>query len=108
MVSRGLYHKYRRLVERLGLRQVDVYRQVRDGKTTDVVRIMDPSTSKVFLVDLNAPREALTFTEFLDRVLEGARSAQVPLPDRLVAEVKRCAAELDKAQSAEVEQPQRA
>ncbi len=104
MVSRSLYHKYRRLVERLGLRQVDVYRQMRDGRITDVVRIADPSTNKVFLVDLGAPREALTFTEFLDKVLEGARAAQVPLPDRLVAEVKRCAAELDEAQSAKIEQ----
>lgn len=97
VVSRAIYHKYRRLVEALGLRQLDVYR-VRDnntGKQKDVVRVFDPSTGKVVVVDLGNVRESLSYQEFLSKVLEGVRKAGIPLPDRVVANVLSEAQKLD-------------
>ena len=96
MVSRAVYHRYRRLVEALGLRQVDVYRVVSDGRLKDVVRVADISSGKVFVVDLGTVRESLGFKEFLERVLDGARKAGIHLPDKLVASVLAQAEAMDK------------
>jgi hypothetical protein len=97
MVSRAVYHKYRRLIEALGLRQLDVYR-IRDnstGKLKDIVRVSDPSTGKVVVVDLGTVRESLSYQEFLSKVLDGVKNAGIPLPDRLVANVMSEAKRLD-------------
>ena len=59
---------YKAVVELLGLRQLDVYRQVKGGSVTDVLRLLDPATRKVYMVDLGAPRESLSLEEFAKRV----------------------------------------
>ncbi len=97
MVSRAVYHKYRRLIEALGLKQLDVYR-IRDnssGKLKDIVRVSDPSSGRVVVVDLGTVRESLSYQEFLTKVLDGIKRAGIPLPDRLVANVMNEAKRLD-------------
>lgn len=95
MASRSVYHKYRRLVEALGLRQVDVYRVVSDRRPKDIVRVADISSGKVFMVDLGTVREALGFREFMERILEGARGAGIHMPDKLVSSVLAQAERMD-------------
>lgn len=97
MVSRAVYHKYKRLIEALGLRQLDVYR-IRDNSTSklkDIVRASDPSSGRVVVVDLGTVRESLSYQEFLAKVLDGIKKAGIPLPDRLVANVMNEAKRLD-------------
>ena len=59
---------YKAVVELLGLRQLDVYRQAKGVGVTDVLRVLDPAGRKVFLVDLGAPRESLGLEEFAERL----------------------------------------
>ncbi len=80
---------YKRIVEELGLRQLDVYR-VRDSKGTlkDVLRLFDPATNKVFTLDLGKVREALQPGEFLEAIIKAADEAEVRLPDRIVTRLR--------------------
>ncbi|GAB6148461.1 hypothetical protein [Stetteria hydrogenophila] len=99
MASRVVYSRYRRLVEALGLRQLDVYR-VRDqstGRLKDVIRLLDPASGKVAVIDLGTLRESLTYQEFLSKVLEGVEKAGITLPERIVGNVMEKAKQLDES-----------
>lgn len=80
---------YKRIVEELGLRQLDVYR-VSDGKggLKDVIRILDPTTNKVFTIDLGRIREAVKPLEFLEALVKASSENGVTLPERKVNELR--------------------
>ena len=104
-MSRKVYTRYRDIVEYLGYKQLDVYRVMEDGKTIDIIRIMDPMTGKVGVVNLNAPRESLSYTEFLELVIEGAKKAGLPLNERRIALLRE---KLAKSQGTVQEEPSQA
>ena len=89
-MSRGVvYTKYRYIVEMLGYKQVDVYRvpRVEDGKKVgfkDVIRIMEPMSGKVAVIDLEVTRESLSLLEFMEKIVEGAGKAGLPVFERNV------------------------
>ena len=100
MVSRRIYTKYKVLVHSLGLKQIDIYRVQAGGKEgrrlTDVVRVMDPASNKVAVIDLGTVREALSYTAFLDKLLEGLEKAGIKVSERRIQVARRKAEELDK------------
>jgi hypothetical protein len=63
-MTRKVYTKYRRVLEELKLRQLDVYR----FKDRDVLRVMLPDGS-VKLVELPRKREEMTLEEFKKHIL---------------------------------------
>ena len=63
-MTRRMYTKYKRVLEELKLKQLDVYR-VRDR---DILRIMLPDGS-VRLVELPRRREEMTVDEFKKHIL---------------------------------------
>ena len=83
-MTRKVYTQYKNIVEYLGYKQLDVYRIVRDGKTVDIIRLMDPMSGQVGVIDLDAPREALSYREFLEKVIEGLEKAGLPVNERRV------------------------
>ncbi|MCE4603254.1 MAG: hypothetical protein F7C08_00195 [Desulfurococcales archaeon] len=87
-MSRKIYTKYKDVVEYLGFKQLDVYRVESEGRTVDIIRIMDPMTGKVGVVNLGAAREALSMSEFLENVVKGAEEAGLPVNERRVATLK--------------------
>ena len=90
MARGGLYTKYRRIIEMLNLRQLDVYRVTHDkAGAKDLLRIMDPSSGKIVIVDLETTREALTFGEFLERLVYKLKEQGITLDDRLVERIRR-------------------
>ena len=88
MASRKRFTVYKRIINELGLMQLDVYRVVEDGKTLDIVRIYDPAKNKVFLVNLGVTREALTPLEFIEKLEKAASEAGVTLPERKLKQLK--------------------
>jgi len=77
-----IYTKYKALIEMVNLRQLDVYRiNKEDGKPSEIIRIMDPSTMKVINIDLNAYRESLSYSEFLRKIREGLEKNGIPIND---------------------------
>lgn len=54
------YKKYKEALERMGLKQLDVYRY----KDKDVVRAIRTQDSKVFLIELPKHREEMSMEEF--------------------------------------------
>ncbi len=82
-MAKGAYTVYKALLELIGLRQVDVYRVHTKGSPSDVLRVLEPSTRKVFEVDLGTTRESLSYEEFLGKVREAAEKAGVKISDRL-------------------------
>ncbi len=87
-MTRKVYTQYKNIVEYLGYKQLDVYRIVRDGKTVDIIRLMDPMSGQVGVIDLDAPREALSYREFLEKVIEGLEKAGLPVNERRVAALR--------------------
>ncbi|MCE4611395.1 MAG: hypothetical protein F7B17_05430 [Desulfurococcales archaeon] len=89
-MARGrIYSRYRMIVTALGLKELDVYRvKGKDGRIVDVLRIMDPGTGKVVLVDLEAPRESLSLEEFLARLVKKLEDAGMPVSERILERVK--------------------
>lgn len=89
-MSRGVvYTKYRYIVEMLGYKQVDVYRvpRIEDGKKVgfkDVIRIMEPMSGKMAVIDLGVTRESLSLLEFMEKIVEGAGKAGLPVFERNV------------------------
>jgi hypothetical protein len=95
MAKGGVLARYKRLVEALGLRVLDIYRVSEKGKPKDVVRILDYATGKVVLVDLETTREALRYREFLERILGKLRESGVEVSDRIAGRVLEEASRLD-------------
>ena len=99
MVSRKIYTPYKKLVEELGLFQLDVYRvrgsAGKEGEhkekgaeapiVKDIIRVYDPATNKIVIIDLGGPRESLDLATYLERLVSALRKAEVPLPERKVA-----------------------
>ncbi|MDP8003407.1 MAG: hypothetical protein ACP5I6_08030 [Caldisphaera sp.] len=82
--SNKIYTKYKTLVEMLNLRQLDVYRiKNNDGKTMEIIRVLDPVTRKVVNVNLNAVRESLNYVEFLNKIKEGLSAGGVNINERI-------------------------
>ncbi len=83
-----LYSKYKMLVTALGLKELDVYRVTRNGRAVDVLRIFDPATGKVALVDLNAPRESFSLDEFLEKLVDSLKKEGIQVSERRISLVK--------------------
>ena len=75
---------YKKAIEELGLMQLDVYRVVDPKKKVpkDIVRIYDPTTTKVVTVDLGNIREALKPVEYFTKILDALKEAGIPYPER--------------------------
>jgi hypothetical protein len=58
------YKKYKEVLEKLGLRQLDVYRY----KERDVVRAMRVQDSKILLIELPKHREEMSLEEFTNLI----------------------------------------
>jgi len=107
MASRKIYARYKVLIHALGLKQVDVYRfnsktrkgggEGEGGGARDVLRIADPLSNKVALIDLGTVREALSYSEFLERVIEGLRKAGIAVSERRIAAAREKAKAMDEA-----------
>jgi len=87
-MSRRVYTRYKAIVEYLGYKQLDVYRVMEGKKTVDIVRLMDPMSGKAAVINLGAPRESLSYWEFLERIINGAKSAGLPLNERRIQELR--------------------
>lgn len=87
-MSRRVYTRYKAIVEYLGYKQLDVYRVAEDKKAVDIVRLMDPMSGKTAIINLGAPRESLSYREFLERIIEGVEKAGLPLNERRVQELR--------------------
>ena len=84
-MSRKVYTRYKDIIEYLGYRQLDVYRVERDNRVIDIIRIMDPMTGRIAVIDLNAPRESLSYLDFLEIIINGAKKYNLPLNERRIA-----------------------
>ncbi len=62
-MSRRIYTKYQVALEKLGYRQLDVYRY----KDRDVLRIID-RTGRIYIVNLPTHRESMELEDFIDYV----------------------------------------
>ncbi len=97
---------YKRAIEELGLRQLDVYRVVAEDEKTkarvekDIVRVFDPATNKVVLIDLGRIREALQPLEYIDAILEALKKNEIPFPERKANELREAFKRLQEASSA--------
>ncbi len=88
MGSRRHLNRYKMLLNALGVRELDVYRVTRGGRTVDVIRVYDEDSGRVVLVDLGAARESLSLGEFVDRVVELLGKSGVQVSERRIARVK--------------------
>jgi hypothetical protein len=92
MAKGGVYSKYRMIVTALGLRELDVYRVVKKeggaSRTVDIIRVFDPSTGKVALVDLGTVREALSFESFIEKLVGELEKAGIRVSERRLDLVK--------------------
>ena len=86
-MSRKIYTKYKRVVEAIGLKQLDVYRVVRDGRVIDIVRIYDPASGRVAVIDLGTTRESLDLKDYLSRVVEELRRQGITVNERMLERV---------------------
>jgi len=68
-MARSMYTKYKVIVERMGFRQLDVYRY----RDKDVVRIQRVADGKVFVVELPRHREEMSLEEY-ERVIKSSLS----------------------------------
>jgi len=59
-VARSRYTKYRDIIEKMGFRELDVYRY----KDRDVLRIQRLTDGKVFVIELPKHRDEMTLEEF--------------------------------------------
>ncbi len=102
----GLLKKYKMLIEMLGVKQVDVYRleESESGgvRVKDVIRVFDPTTSKVITIDLGTVRESLSFGEFAERVLKTLKENGVRVSERVEHLVIDTAKKLDERYHAAV------
>jgi len=82
MAKGRLLTLYKAAIEELGLRQLDVYRVEKDGKLVDIIRIFDPGTIKVILVELPGIREAVSPKDYIDILLKALDEAGIQYPER--------------------------
>lgn len=77
--------RYRFIIEALGLKQLDVYRVREGGVEVDLLRLYDPSTRKVVIVNLGTVRESLDNKEFLERLLRSLEERGVKVSEKRLA-----------------------
>ena len=77
-----IHTRYRLIVEQLGLRQLDVYRVKERGVDVDILRLYDPATGKVVVVNLGTVRESLDYKSFLDRILRSLEEAGIRVSEK--------------------------
>ena len=65
-MSRSKYTKYKIAIERLGFRQLDVYRM----KNKEIIRLQRIADGKVYVIELPKHRDELTVDEFIKLVKE--------------------------------------
>jgi len=82
MAKGRLLTLYKAAIEELGLRQLDVYRVEKDGKLVDILRIFDPGSIKVILVELPSIREAVAPKDYIDILLRALDEAKIQYPER--------------------------
>uniref|UniRef100_A0A7C4FGU5 Uncharacterized protein n=1 Tax=Ignisphaera aggregans TaxID=334771 RepID=A0A7C4FGU5_9CREN len=58
------YKKYKEALEKLGLKQLDVYRY----KDKDVIRVLRTQDNKVFLVELLKHREEMSVEDYINLI----------------------------------------
>jgi VIT1/CCC1 family predicted Fe2+/Mn2+ transporter len=58
------YKKYKGALEKLGLKQLDVYRY----KDKDVIRVLRTQDNKVFLVELLKHREEMSVEDYINLI----------------------------------------
>ncbi len=63
-MARSKFTKYRDAIEKMGFRQLDVYRY----RDKEVLRLLRISDGKVFIVELPRPRDQMSIDEFLEYV----------------------------------------
>ena len=90
MAKGRIYTPYKKVIETLGLIQLDVYRVVDEEKKTpkDILRIYSPNPVKVVIVDLGAPREALSLSEFLEKIVAALEENRIPVPERILKKLR--------------------
>ncbi|MCE4603752.1 MAG: hypothetical protein F7B20_02155 [Aeropyrum sp.] len=88
MASGRVLNRYRMLVTALGLQQLDVYRVMESGRPVDVIRVRDPATDKVVLINLKTTRESLTEEEFIERILEELKSQGISISERILVRLR--------------------
>jgi len=59
-MARSKYTKYRDIIEKMGFRELDVYRY----RDKDVIRIQRLTDGKVFVIELPKHRDEMTLDEF--------------------------------------------
>ena len=65
----SIYVKYVKVLEQLGLEQLDVYR----FKDHDEIRARDKKTNKVYLIKLPKKREEMELDEFKEFILKALK-----------------------------------
>jgi len=68
-MARSAYTKYKSVIERMGFRQLDVYRY----RDKDVLRIQRIADGRVFVIELPKRRDEMSLEEF-ERVVKSALS----------------------------------
>lgn len=81
--------RYKRLVETLGLRQLDVYRVSEGGRLAETLRVADPESGRVVLVRLGTSRESLSPLEFLDKLVEELARGGLRVSERSLERARR-------------------
>jgi hypothetical protein len=96
MAKGGALRKYKAVIESLGLRQLDVYRIKEGSREVDKIRVKDMTTGKVLTINLGTVREALSYSEFLKRVLDELQKNGISPSERIISKVSEAVRELDK------------
>ena len=78
---------YKRILAKLGLQQLDVYRIREGGKLREIIRVRDPAIGKTVVISLDTAREAMTPREFAEKIVEEASKAGINLSERRIHEV---------------------
>ncbi len=96
MVSRKVYTPYKKVVQALQLVQLDVYRvKDKEGRTRDILRLFSPASGRTFLVDLGAPREALSLRDFFHKLLDALKEQKISVPERAVRRLEESLSKLE-------------
>lgn len=83
-----VFHKYKEIVEALGLRHLDVYRTLEGGRPVDTLRLYDPATGKVIMASLGGIRESLSPEDYLNKLLEALSKEGIKISDKKLQTVR--------------------
>ncbi|MEM2628634.1 MAG: hypothetical protein QXG74_01990 [Acidilobaceae archaeon] len=83
-----VHTKYKTIVEMLGLKQLDVYRVREGSRDVDIVRLYDPATRKIIVINLGSVRESISLGDYLAKVLEASSKHGVRISDKKLQTVR--------------------